>query len=73
MIVKEETGRWLTIGQVAETLQVNVETVRRWVRAGTLPVLNLGSRSGGYRISRTDLDGFIASRYRAATTKGAGQ
>ena len=61
----DEVGRWLTVGEVAETLRVTEETVRRWVRAGALPVLDLGSRSGGYRIRRDDLDAFIAARYRS--------
>ena len=32
-----ETEReWLTVEEVAETFRVNIETVRRWIRAGWL-------------------------------------
>jgi len=61
-------GRWLSIQSVAETLKVNDETVRRWVRRGELPVIDLGSSRAGYRIHPLDLDQFIGQRY-----MGAGQ
>jgi excisionase family DNA binding protein len=53
---------WLTVAQVAERLQVHEETVRRWVRDGLLPVLDLGKRAG-YRVRPADLEAFIAARY----------
>ena len=59
---EQERREWLTVPQVAEDLQVNEETVRRWIRAGELPVANLG-RKAGYRIRREDLDEFMAQRY----------
>ena len=64
---------WLTVDEVAERLKVHAETVRRWVRAGALAALDLGSRSGGYRIKRADLDEFVARRYRAARREGEGR
>ena len=54
---------WLTVDEVAALFRVNIETVRRWIRAGELPVLDLGGPRVGYRIRRTDLDAFIAKRY----------
>ena len=54
---------WLTVEQVADLLQVAQETVRRWIRSGELPVLDLGGSKTGYRIRRSDLDAFIAERY----------
>ena len=54
---------WLTDEQVASHLAVAQETVRRWIRAGELAVLDLGARRAGYRIRRSDLDAFIAARY----------
>lgn len=54
---------WLTTEQVAELLQVGAETVRRWIRAGELPVLDLPGRKGGYRIRRADMDEYIGRRY----------
>lgn len=54
---------WLTVEDVSNQLQVNIETVRRWIRAGELEVLSLGSRRGGYRIHPDALDAFIGLRY----------
>ena len=54
---------WLTVEQVAELLQVAQETVRRWIRSGELPVLDLGGPKTGYRIRRSELEVFIAARY----------
>ena len=54
---------WMTTDQVAEHLQVTTETVRRWIRAGELPVLDVGGRKGGYRIRSRDLDTFIGNRF----------
>ena len=61
----EEPGadRWLTVAQVADRLQVSQETVRRWIRNGDLPVLELGGLKAGYRVRETDLAAFIAERY----------
>ena len=55
---------WLTVQQVAEELQVDEETVRRWIKRAELPALELGSRKMGYRIKRADLDEFVEERYR---------
>jgi excisionase family DNA binding protein len=63
--------RWLTVPQVAEILQVNEETVRRWIRKGELPVLSLGSDRAGYRVSRRMLDDFIAERVRPQGKRAA--
>ena len=64
--MQNETEReWLTVEEVAETFRVNIETVRRWIRAGDLPALSLGGPRSGYRIKRADLDAFIAARYGA--------
>jgi excisionase family DNA binding protein len=69
-MTEERTDRWLTVEEVAGELKVGPETVRRWIRAGALSVLDLGSRSGGYRIRQADFDAFIARRYRAARQEG---
>lgn len=53
---------WRTVAQVAELFQVHEETVRRWIRDGQLPVLDLGKKAG-YRLRPADLDAFIAARY----------
>ena len=55
--------QWLTVQEVAALLKVNEETVRRWIRGGELPVLDLGGPKTGYRIHRAELAQFIAARY----------
>jgi excisionase family DNA binding protein len=54
---------WLTVDDVAERLKVNEETVRRWIRAGKLPVLDLGGPRAGYRIRASDFETFLRSRF----------
>ena len=54
---------WMTTAEVAEYLRVTDETVRRWIRAGEIAVLDLGGRRGGYRIRRADLDTFVSERF----------
>ena len=51
--------RWLTVAQIAEQLGVHEQTVRRWLRAGTLPGRNLGGKAG-YRVRAQDVDRFMA-------------
>lgn len=60
---QQDLPTWMTTEQVAEYLQVNAETVRRWIRAGELPVLDVGGRKGGYRIRSRDLGAFIDARF----------
>lgn len=45
----------LTVRQVAERLQLNPETVRRWIRAGKLRAVSLGSDSAGFRVPESEL------------------
>ena len=59
---QEVEREWLTVAQVAERLQLHEETVRRWIRDGQIPVLDLGKKAG-YRIRPADLDTFITGRY----------
>jgi excisionase family DNA binding protein len=61
----EPRREWLTVEEVATLFRVNIETVRRWFRAGALPALNVGGPRSGYRIRRADLATFITARYRA--------
>ena len=56
-------SQWLSIRDVADTLRVKEETVRRWIRRGELPVIDLGSSRAGYRIHPADIEQFINDRY----------
>jgi excisionase family DNA binding protein len=58
--------RWLTVQQICERLQVSDQTVRRWLKSGTLPGKNLGGKAG-YRILESDLDAFMTRRDDAKT------
>ncbi len=63
MIDEQQGMGWLTVAQIAERLQISQETVRRWIRDGQLPVLELGGFKAGYRIREDDLAAFIDERY----------
>lgn len=58
-----QDGRWLSIKAVSDLLRVKEETVRRWIRRGELPVIDLGSSRAGYRIHPADMEQFIQDRY----------
>jgi excisionase family DNA binding protein len=63
-VIEEQQGTgWLTVAQVSERLQISQETVRRWIRSGDLPVLELGGLKAGYRIREDALAAFIDERY----------
>ena len=50
----------LNTKQLANFLQVSVETIRRYVRSGELECTKLGSRH--MRFTRGQIDAFLASR-----------
>jgi excisionase family DNA binding protein len=56
--------RFLTLADVAETLNVSASQVYALVRNGELPAIKLGGR-GQWRVEETALDSFIADRYHA--------
>jgi excisionase family DNA binding protein len=55
--------QWLTVDEVAQMLRVTDETVRRWIRRGELPALNVGGARPDYRLQRGELEQFIRRRY----------
>ena len=52
---------WLNTKEIAERLNIHVETVRRWLRRGILRGVHVGGK-GGYRIRERDLNNFLKSR-----------
>lgn len=56
---REVRERYFTAQQVAERLQVNEQTVRRWLRSGELHGVRL---AGSWRITETDLKAFLDAR-----------
>jgi excisionase family DNA binding protein len=61
MVMTDE--EMMTLADVAERLQVHIDTVRRWVRDGELPAYQLGARAG-YRVKVSDFRAFLDKRYR---------
>ena len=61
-----EAAEWLTVAEVGALLDVSATTVREWVAAGELAVVELGRRT--HRIHRPDLDRFLEGRRRATDT-----
>jgi excisionase family DNA binding protein len=64
-----EAEKVLTVNQVAARLQVNVQTVRRWLRQGDLIGTPLGGRSG-WRVSESEVQGFLDRRRMDARETG---
>lgn len=58
--------RFLTPEEVAQILDVDVATVRRYIREGLLPALKL---KGIYRIEQEDFERFIEERKTGKPTK----
>jgi len=56
---------WLTVEDVAKRLDVTEETVRRLLRRGDLPGMQISKRSG-WRMRAEDVDAFIRSHFRTA-------
>jgi len=58
----------LTVRQIAEKLQVNTETVYRWLRDSKL----LGYRANRlWRVSERDLEAFLQQRREPVNTRGS--
>lgn len=60
--------RVLTVNQVAERLQVNTQTVRRWLREGELVGIPIGGRTG-WRVEERELQAFLDRRRLSAQQK----
>ena len=50
--------RWYTVEQIADTLQVHEQTVRRWLREGSLRGRSFGGKTG-WRVRESDLRAFL--------------
>lgn len=56
------TPRFLTLTDVAETLNVSLSQVKALVRSGELPGIKLGGR-GVWRVENTELEAYIQRMY----------
>jgi excisionase family DNA binding protein len=50
---------WLSVEEIAQTLKMDVETVRNWIRRKQLKAYKFGR---DYRIRREDFDIFVKNR-----------
>ncbi|MDJ0336193.1 helix-turn-helix domain-containing protein [Salinibacterium sp. G-O1] len=55
-------GRFLTLGDTAELLNISANQAYALVRSGELPAIKVGA-SGQWRIERTVLESYIAAMY----------
>ena len=56
-------GPFLTVPQVAATLDVTAQTIRNWIERGTLPALRVGR---AFRVRREDVDELLARAHATA-------
>lgn len=58
----EQLGRFLTLGDTAELLNISANQAYALVRSGELPAIKVGA-SGQWRIERSVLESYIAAMY----------
>ena len=56
MAHKDKEPMGLTVEDTADELQLNVQTVRKWLRQGRLPGRKIGKE---WRISRQELEDYL--------------
>ena len=59
---QNEEEKMLTVEQVAEEMNVDKKTVRKWINQGELKAVNIGRLRPEYRISRRNLNLFKQER-----------
>ena len=58
----DQLGRFLTLGDTAELLNISANQAYALVRSGELPAIKVGA-SGQWRIERSVLESYIAAMY----------
>jgi excisionase family DNA binding protein len=59
-----EDVRYYTVRQVSQRLQVSEQTVRNWIRKGTLPGVKIGADRAGWRVRESDVDALLKEHER---------
>ena len=59
MTQQPQPAEWLSVDEVAQTLRMDEETVRKWIRRKQLKAYKFGR---DYRIRREDFDQFVRER-----------
>ncbi len=62
-------GRFLTIAETADVLNVSVSQAYALVRSGELPAIKIGA-AGHWRIERTELEAYIQAKYEESRRRG---
>ena len=52
-----QDDKLLSLQEVAQQTGMSEKTIRRWIKSGELPAIELGGR---YRIARSDLQEFLS-------------
>ena len=60
-----EKTEWLTVEYIANELGVHPETIREYIRDGSLPAVQLKRT---YRVKKSDYDKFLQDRYSGKKT-----
>ena len=68
MARRKEINPMLTIFDVANLLNVHINTVRRWSNQGRLKAYRIGSR-GDRRFQQEDISSFLSQKSKVATGK----
>lgn len=63
-------GRFLTLADTAELLNISTRQAYALVRSGELPAIQVGAQ-GSWRIERAVLDGYIAAKYEESRRSAA--
>lgn len=58
-MTQQPNNEWLSVDDVAQTLRMDEETVRKWIRRKQLKAYKFGR---DYRIRREDFDQFVKER-----------
>jgi excisionase family DNA binding protein len=61
-VLLEGASQLLTLPEVAERLRISTRTVKRWIAAGSLPIVRVSASPYGRRVSVADLDAYVAAR-----------
>jgi excisionase family DNA binding protein len=64
-----ELGRFLTLADTAEVLNISATQAYGLVRSGELPAIKIGG-NGHWRIERDVLEGYIAGKYEENRRRG---
>ncbi|RWZ68566.1 DNA-binding protein [Labedella populi] len=65
----DSIGRFLTVGDASEILNISSDEVLELVRTAELPAIRVG-RPRRWRIERSALEGFIAGKYEESRRMG---